>query len=117
MIWANKCEVIVNVQRFAVTGILTAFSGAGETIGFNKNLLSLLFTSRVSHIVNTPVTAVYCSTLPSFGFGPLSDKSNIVELKDKLPCRPCGLHGRKACPLKHFDCAMKITDEQMLAVI
>lgn len=255
---ANKYDVVINVQRFAATGLLTAFSGAGETIGFNKNPLSFLFTNRVSHIVSTPerplheiqrnqkliekltdalpekprlypspadrqkvaqynqgayicvapasvwftkqfpvekwisfikklsegimiyllgapgdtdlceqiklraesgdrvinlagklgflesaalqegaimsyvndsapmhfasamnapVTAIYCSTLPSFGFGPLSDQCNIVEVKEKLPCRPCGLHGRKACPLNHFDCAMKIMDEQLLDVI
>ena len=255
---SNKYDVVVNVQRFAATGMLTAFSGAAETIGFNKNPLSLFFTKRVHHIVSTPerplheiqrnqklvehftdalpekpklyptaadrqkvaeyktsayicvapasvwftkqypaekwisfikqvpsayriyllgapgdndlcedirlqsgaadqvvnlagklgflesaalqegavmsyvndsapmhfasamnapVTAVYCSTLPSFGFGPLSDKSHIVEVKEKLACRPCGLHGRKACPLNHFDCAMKIKDEQLLGLI
>jgi heptosyltransferase-2 len=64
--------------------------------------------------VNAPVTAVYCSTLPSFGFGPLSDKRFIVEIQEPLPCRPCGLHGRPACPLGHFKCAYEITDEQLL---
>lgn len=64
--------------------------------------------------VNAPVTAVYCSTLPSFGFGPLSDKQFIVEVQEKLPCRPCGLHGRKACPLGHFKCALDIQDDQLL---
>ncbi len=254
----NKYDVVVNVQRFAATGMLTAFSGATETIGFNKNPFSPFFTKSVRHIVSTPerplheiqrnqklvehftdalpekpklypttadrqkvaeykksayicvapasvwftkqypaekwisfikqvpsiysvyllgapgdnelcehiriqsgatervvnlagklgflesaalqegavmsyvndsapmhfasamnapVTAVYCSTLPSFGFGPLSDKSHIVEVKEKLACRPCGLHGRKACPLNHFDCAMKIKDEQLLGLI
>jgi heptosyltransferase-2 len=28
--------------------------------------------------VNAPVAAIYCSTLPSFGFGPLSDKRFII---------------------------------------
>ncbi|MBO9636419.1 MAG: glycosyltransferase family 9 protein, partial [Chitinophagaceae bacterium] len=64
--------------------------------------------------VNAPVTAIYCSTLPSFGFGPLSDKQFIVEVKENLPCRPCGLHGRKACPLGHFKCALDIQDDQLL---
>lgn len=64
--------------------------------------------------VNAPVTAVYCSTLPSFGFGPLSDKQFIVEVRENLPCRPCGLHGRKACPLGHFKCALDIQDDQLL---
>ncbi|OIR13318.1 lipopolysaccharide core heptosyltransferase RfaQ [mine drainage metagenome] len=65
--------------------------------------------------VNAPVTAVYCSTVPAFGFGPLSDKSFIVETKEKLSCRPCGLHGKSECPLQHFNCAHQITNEQLLA--
>ena len=67
--------------------------------------------------VNAPVTAVYCSTLPSFGFGPVSDASFIVETKEPLACRPCGLHGRKVCPLGHFKCAYTIRDEQLLETI
>ncbi|MEO6314821.1 MAG: glycosyltransferase family 9 protein [Chitinophagaceae bacterium] len=253
----NKYDKVINVQRFAATGILTAFSLAKEKIGFDKNPLSILFTKRVKHIistqvqpkheiernnelvahftdgtaykprlypsaddfaavhpykanayicvapssvwftkqypavkwisfiqqladryqvyllgapadaglcdgivtacpgarvvnlcgklsflqsaalmqaarmnyvndsapmhfassVNAPVTAVYCSTLPSFGFGPVSDAAFIVETREALPCRPCGLHGRKSCPLGHFKCAYTILDEQLLATI
>ena len=57
---------------------------------------------------NTPVTAFFCSTVPAFGFGPLSENSEIVEVKEALSCRPCGLHGFKACPKQHFDCGNKI---------
>lgn len=64
--------------------------------------------------VNAPVTAVYCSTLPTFGFGPLSDKSFIVEKEEPLYCRPCGLHGRKECPEGHFKCAYDIRDLQLI---
>lgn len=64
--------------------------------------------------VNAPVTAVYCSTLPSFGFGPLSDKSFIVEREEPLYCRPCGLHGRKECPEGHFKCAYDIREQQLI---
>jgi len=67
--------------------------------------------------VNAPVTAVYCSTIPSFGFGPLSDKRFIVEIKEALDCRPCGLHGFKVCPRGHFNCAYRITDEQLLTIL
>ncbi len=67
--------------------------------------------------VNAPVTAIYCSTLPSFGFGPLSTESHIVEIQRPLACRPCGLHGRAACPQGHFKCAYEINDEQLLATI
>jgi len=67
--------------------------------------------------VNAPVTAVYCSTIPGFGFGPLSDESYIVEIAEPLDCRPCGLHGYKACPLGHFNCARKIRDEQLIKTL
>ena len=253
----KKYDKVINVQRFAATGFLTAFSGAEEKIGFNKNPFSFLFTKKVKHIisnsangkheiernadlvkdftdasiakprlypstsdatkvlsykaggyitispasvwftkqypkekwvelinnvpafytiyllgssadidladeikkktthpsvvnlsgqlsflqsaalmkdavmnyvndsapmhfasaVNAPVTAVYCSTLPSFGFGPLSDNSRIVEIQEDLSCRPCGLHGKKACPLGHFNCAYKIRVEQLISAL
>ncbi len=54
--------------------------------------------------LNSPVTAFFCSTVPSFGFGPLSDVSRIVETSEPLDCRPCGLHGKKTCPMGHFKC-------------
>lgn len=66
---------------------------------------------------NAPVTAIYCSTIPAFGFGPLSDIKFIVEIKEPLDCRPCGLHGYKACPRGHFNCAYKIADEQLLETL
>ncbi len=53
--------------------------------------------------VNAPVTAFFTSTIPAFGFGPLSDNSKTLGV-DELTCRPCGLHGYKACPLGHFKC-------------
>lgn len=253
----TRYDKVINVQRFAATGLLTAFSGAKQTIGFDKNPMSFMFRKKIKHIVsaggsvrheiernndlvagftdrlayrpklyptemdfetvkkyktqpyitvspasvwftkqypkekwisflknlpgelaifllgapgdyllaediksatgkllienlcgklsflqsaalmkdaimnyvndsapmhfasamNAPVTAVYCSTLPLFGFGPLSDKSYIVEIPEPLYCRPCGLHGRSACPEGHFFCARKIDDEQLLETI
>ncbi len=65
--------------------------------------------------VNAPVTAIYCSTLPSFGFGPLSDDAHTVETDEKLPCRPCGLHGKKECPQQHFKCS-DINVDKILAI-
>ncbi len=56
--------------------------------------------------MNAPVTAIFCSTVPAFGFGPLSDISKIAEIDYELDCRPCGLHGYKSCPKGHFKCSM-----------
>jgi ADP-heptose:LPS heptosyltransferase len=252
----TKYDKVINVQRFAATGLLTVASGAVETIGFGKNPLSFLFTQKIPHIVsngagtslheternqrliraftddrparprlyptagdydkvrawqgkpyitvspasvwftkqypaekwaaflrlvpapytiyllgapsdielcgriremagngvvlagqlsflqsaalmkeaamnyvndsapmhfasavNAPVTAVYCSTIPAFGFGPLSDERFIVEIREPLDCRPCGLHGYRACPRGHFNCAYKIEEVQLLQTL
>ncbi|HEY4206132.1 MAG TPA: glycosyltransferase family 9 protein, partial [Puia sp.] len=49
----TRYDIVINVQRFAATGLLTFFSGAGETIGFEKNPLSRWFSRRIPHIVST----------------------------------------------------------------
>jgi ADP-heptose:LPS heptosyltransferase len=247
----SRYDIVINVQRFAATGLLTALSGATQTIGFDKNPLSFRFTKKIPHIVgnrheidrnqaliasftdsqpakprlyptkadgekvqpyktkpyitvspasvwftkqypkakwisfirqlptrinvyllgapndrelcenikaahpeaidlsgalsflqsaalmkdaemnyvndsapmhfasavNASVTAVYCSTIPAFGFGPLSDKRFIVEIAEPLDCRPCGLHGYQSCPKGHFNCAYKIEDIQLLRTL
>ncbi|MCB0763758.1 MAG: glycosyltransferase family 9 protein [Flavobacteriales bacterium] len=63
---------------------------------------------HIASAMNAPVTAVFCSTVPAFGFGPLRENGRIVERKDPLECRPCGLHGHAACPVGHFKCALDI---------
>ena len=69
---------------------------------------------HIASAMNAPITAVYCSTVPSFGFGPLSDKSFIVETQMPLDCRPCGLHGYKECPKGHFLCSLSIKVDQLV---
>ena len=60
---------------------------------------------HIASAMNAPMTAVFCSTVPKFGFTPLSDNHTIIETKENLACRPCGLHGKKACPKGHFKCS------------
>ena len=63
--------------------------------------------------VNAPVTVFYCSTIPEFGFGPLSDNSRIIQTNQNLSCRPCGLHGFKSCPKTHFRCGNEINLKEL----
>lgn len=70
---------------------------------------------HLASAMNAPVAAVFCSTIPNFGFTPLSDRSFVIEIPDKLPCRPCGFHGHKQCPQGHFKCAWDIRVEDLLA--
>ena len=62
--------------------------------------------------VNAPVAVVFCSTVPAFGFGPLSQAQTIIQTTLPLACRPCGIHGREECPEKHFQCALSISPGQ-----
>jgi lipopolysaccharide heptosyltransferase II len=72
---------------------------------------------HLASALNAPTCAVYCSTVPRFGFGPLADFARIVERQEPLYCRPCGLHGYQHCPQQHFKCAHDIRNEQLLAVL
>ncbi len=72
---------------------------------------------HLASAVNAPVAAVYCSTIPLFGFGPLSDNSHVIERQEPLACRPCGLHGLKACPQGHFKCAKSIDSKSLLQLL
>lgn len=69
---------------------------------------------HMASAMNAPTTAIYCSTIPDFGFGPLSKQAKVVETEEKLSCRPCGLHGFKKCPEEHFNCANTINTNQLL---
>lgn len=64
--------------------------------------------------VKAKVTAIFCSTVKEFGFAPKGENIKIVETTEKLTCRPCGLHGRRKCPEKHFRCALNINTNELL---
>ncbi len=98
----NLCGKLSYLQSAAL------MKGAG--MNYANDSAPLHFASAM----DAPVTAVFCSTVPAFGFGPLRKNGKVVEIKERLYCRPCGLHGHKACPEGHFRCAKEITNEQLL---
>jgi heptosyltransferase-2 len=61
---------------------------------------------------NIPTVAIFGATVPELGFGPLANKSVIVETAG-LNCRPCSEHGPQSCPLGHFECMRRITAPQV----
>ncbi|NEN23115.1 glycosyltransferase family 9 protein [Cryomorpha ignava] len=91
-----------------LAGELTLLQSAALMEGARMNYTNDSAPMHIASAVNAPITAIYCSTIPEFGFGPLSDNSKIIETREKLECRPCGLHGKKACPEGHFKCAYTI---------
>ncbi|MFH2056800.1 MAG: glycosyltransferase family 9 protein [bacterium] len=98
-----------------LAGNLTLLQTAALMAGARMNYVNDSAPLHLASAMNAPVTVVFCSTVPEFGFGPLSDNSRIVQTPLVLRCRPCGIHGRRECPEKHFDCARSIKVESLLA--
>ena len=69
---------------------------------------------HLASAVNAKTTAIFCSTIPAYGYGPISENSLIIEHEGNLRCRPCGLHGKKQCPEGHFKCSKLIRIEQLV---
>ena len=97
-----------------IAGQLSLLQSAQLMQGAVINYVNDSAPLHLASATNAPVCAVYCSTVPAFGFYPLSDVSWIVEVPENLECRPCGIHGHRACPEGHFRCAGDITTQQLL---
>jgi len=114
----EQCEIMVGklpgkpITNLA--GSLSLLESAALMADARMNFVNDSAPLHLASAMNAPVTAVFCSTIPDFGFGPLSDQSVIVETKEQLECRPCGLHGYRQCPKGHFRCATTISTEQLL---
>ncbi|MDR9397907.1 glycosyltransferase family 9 protein [Salibacter sp.] len=117
----KACEKIIentlhrNVQVLA--GKLSLLESAAIMAKAEMNYCNDSAPMHLASAMNAPTTAIFCSTVPAFGFGPLSDNSYVIETEEELTCRPCGLHGHKACPKGHFKCSMTISIRQALKPI
>lgn len=115
----DVCESIrdatANDRVYNLAGQLNFLESAALMKDATMNYVNDSAPMHLASAMNAPVTAIFCSTVPAFGFGPLSNKSVVIESKEKLTCRPCGLHGYRACPQKHFKCATTIESDALLA--
>lgn len=106
-------KVCANQKVETLAGRLNLLQSAALMQDAQMNYVNDSAPMHLCSAVNAPITAVFCSTVPDFGFGPLSDNSNVVEVAEKLDCRPCGLHGLSDCPKGHFNCANEIDVSQI----
>jgi heptosyltransferase-2 len=98
-----------------LAGKLSLLGTAALMQGAAMNYVNDSAPLHIASAMHAPVTAVFCSTVPAFGFGPLHANSRIVERPAPLYCRPCGLHGYTACPEGHFKCALEIEVRQCIS--
>jgi heptosyltransferase-2 len=114
----ESCQEIINstINKKVnnLCGKLNFLESAALMEGAHMNYVNDSAPLHMASAVDARVTAIFCSTVPYFGFGPLSSSSSIIETQEELSCRPCGLHGYKKCPEEHFYCAKTIKTEQLL---
>lgn len=112
------CEAIAQASghpRVQVrAGELSLLQSAALMRGARMNYVNDSAPMHLASAMDAPVTAIYCSTVPAFGFGPRSTISFVWQTATQLDCRPCGLHGFRECPKGHFRCAEVDVTEAVL---
>jgi heptosyltransferase II len=108
-------DIVKRVNRgkvISLAGELQILETAVLMKGAKMNYVNDSAPLHIASAMNAPVTAVFCSTVPEFGFGPLSDHSILIQTQNNLSCRPCGIHGHAKCPIGTFECANSISVNQ-----
>lgn len=82
---------------------------------------SLLVTNDSSPLhmasaLGTPIVALFCATVPEFGYGPWGVPFENLGVKG-LPCRPCGRHGGMTCPTGTLACIKQLSSESVLKAV
>ena len=80
-------------------------AGAHLTISNDSGLMHL------SSAVGTPVLGLFGPTHPALGFAPRGIWDRMIEVDE--PCRPCSLHGKKACYRSERFCFTRISPEMV----
>jgi len=100
-----------------LAGELTLLQSAALMQGAAMNVVNDSGPLHLCSAMEAPVTALFCNTVSAFGFGPLGKDAVVLETQEELACRPCGITGKKACPLRHFRCGHSIGVNRVLARI
>ncbi len=112
------CDRIISQSGSAhaenLSGKLNLLESAALMQDAHMNFVNDSAPMHLASALNAPVTVLFCSTVTSFGFGPLSDNARVIETTEKLSCRPCGIHGFRQCPEGHFRCATTIENQKLI---
>ncbi len=71
---------------------------------------------HMASAVQTPVVALFCATVPEFGYTPWKVPSRILGVEG-LSCRPCGRHGGEICPTGTHACQKNLLPLEVISGI
>lgn len=118
----NEVETAAAIEKVARGPVINA-AGALSLLGsaaLIKRARALVTNdSAPQHLataMNTPTIAIFGPTVPEFGFGPLAEHSQTIEVTG-LSCRPCDRHGPERCPLGHWRCMRELTVGDVTSVL
>lgn len=116
----SLCEEIVSMSKSErVMNLAGKFSLLQSAEIIRRSRLLVSNDSAPMHLavaMKTPVVAIFGATVPEFGFAPRGPYDIVVETLG-LRCRPCAIHGGKFCPIKTFECMLKIHPDLVMEKI
>lgn len=65
--------------------------------------------------LGVPAVGIFGSTVPAFGFASQGPRDQVAQIA--LGCRPCDVHGKPRCPLRHHRCMKDLSPETALAAV
>ena len=93
----------LNAQVLDLTGKISILTSAAIISRCSVLVANDSLALHLASAVGASVVALFCSTVPEFGFGPWGVPHKVLGIP-ALSCRPCGRHGRVHCPLGTYDC-------------
>ena len=106
------CKKLTLSNTINLAGKVTLLQSAAAISISNAIVTNDSAPLHIASAMNTPTVAIFGSTTPYLGFGPLADKSIIIENND-IKCRPCGRHGKTKCKQEHYKCMKEITPDRV----
>lgn len=90
-----------------------------ETIeAFRKGRLLVANDSGAIHLAalaGLPTVSIFGPTTLELGFRPWQRRAIVVQ--KNLPCRPCGRHGHRECPIKTHECMKDLNSSEVVKAI
>jgi heptosyltransferase-2 len=104
---ASRANRVTVFQDRSLVEVATRLATCSTLLTNDSGLLHL------AEAVGTPVLALFGPTVREFGYFPLLNESQVLQVD--LDCRPCSRNGKRPCHRRDKACLVRITPERALA--